>query len=98
MHSKISLIAFTLTLTFAPAAWGLACLTPTGTIVAEVIPLGPNPGGLEQVEIRIDGFELAGPFASDFSYTDSPSGQTWLYWTSFPLVTPIELVIEGVVP
>ena len=62
MHHKIALIAaVTLTLVFAPTAWGLACLTPTDTIVAEVIPLGPNPGNLEQIEIRIDGSSPSPP-------------------------------------
>ena len=40
-----------------------------------------------------DDLEVFGHVASDFSYTDFASGQTWLFWSSWPLVTQIEQVI-----
>ncbi|MEM7350476.1 MAG: hypothetical protein AAF657_06695, partial [Acidobacteriota bacterium] len=56
-----ALIVFVLAFCLTQPSW--ACLKPTEPIVAEVMSLGPNPGGLEQVEVHVTGFDLAGGFA-----------------------------------
>ncbi len=40
-----------------------------------------------------DDLAATGYVASDFSYTDFPSGITYLFWSSTPLVTKIDQVM-----
>ena len=64
MSSKLVVIFYLVTLfVCSPAAWGAACLDPSGPVTASVEQLGPNPGGLEQLRVHVEGFDLA-PLAS----------------------------------
>ena len=54
------ILAFALLMLVGTAgAQAYACLTPTGPVTAKVEVLAPNPAGLEQLRVRVDGFELA---------------------------------------
>ncbi len=60
MINRALVIALSLAIS-ALAAPGDACLTPVAPIEAEVVPLGPTAGGLEELQVHVRGFELAGP-------------------------------------
>ncbi len=65
MFQRVIVIALSVAISAlaAPVARGDACLTPVSPVEAEVVSLGPTNGGLEELEVHVRGFELAGPAA-----------------------------------
>ncbi|MEM7356520.1 MAG: hypothetical protein AAF657_37235, partial [Acidobacteriota bacterium] len=86
--------------TWPMPVWFLPFTTTSHQAINGILPQGPvtlifdvilKPG------ITVDDFTddliVFGNVASDYSWTDFPTGQTWLLWSSAPMLSPIDSVI-----